>query len=178
MREAWTNGRRRRLSRGRCAGLEVEHPASLQFCEEKEIVRIENARRQTVPSARSDGTTSGTRVALYTAFLTPFPILAHPLRTRKRKLSGPAKIRPDLFEIRFSFGLQATYASFSIEWKWCRTTKETRVAYRFARQVKSFPAAVQRKLGFALYQAQIGQRHETPVAPWVETAVWQLEPMI
>jgi phage-related protein len=41
--------------------------------------------------------------------------------------------------------------------------------------LKSFPAAVQKKLGFALYQAQIGQRHENAkLLHGFETAVWQV----
>jgi phage-related protein len=41
--------------------------------------------------------------------------------------------------------------------------------------VKSFPAAVQKKLGFALYQAQIGQRHESAkLLHGFEASVWQV----
>jgi phage-related protein len=41
--------------------------------------------------------------------------------------------------------------------------------------LKSFPTAVQKKLGFALYQAQIGQRHESAkVLHGFEMAVWQV----
>ena len=41
--------------------------------------------------------------------------------------------------------------------------------------LKSFPTAVQKKLGFALYQAQIGQRHESAkLLHGFETAVWQV----
>jgi phage-related protein len=41
--------------------------------------------------------------------------------------------------------------------------------------LRSFPAAVQKKLGFALYQAQIGQRHENAkLLHGFETVVWQV----
>ena len=41
--------------------------------------------------------------------------------------------------------------------------------------LKSFPAAVQKKFGFALYQAQIGQRHgSAKLLHGFETAVWQV----
>jgi phage-related protein len=42
-------------------------------------------------------------------------------------------------------------------------------------RLKSFPALVQKKLGFALYQAQIGQRHESAkLLHGFEAAVWQV----
>ena len=41
--------------------------------------------------------------------------------------------------------------------------------------LKSFPIAVQKKLGFALYQAQIGQSHESAkLLHGFEAAVWQV----
>jgi phage-related protein len=41
--------------------------------------------------------------------------------------------------------------------------------------LKSFPPAVQQKLGFALYQAQIGQRHESAkLLHGFEASVWQV----
>jgi phage-related protein len=41
--------------------------------------------------------------------------------------------------------------------------------------LKSFPTAVQKKLGFALYQAQIGQMHESAkLLHGFEAAVWQV----
>ena len=41
--------------------------------------------------------------------------------------------------------------------------------------LKSFPRAVQQRLGFALYQAQIGQRHESAkLLHGFEAAVWQV----
>ena len=41
--------------------------------------------------------------------------------------------------------------------------------------LKSFPTAVQKKLGFALYQAQIGQMHESAkLLHGLEAAVWQV----
>jgi len=41
--------------------------------------------------------------------------------------------------------------------------------------LREFPADVQKKLGFALYQAQIGERHETasPMRGF-DTAVWEV----
>jgi phage-related protein len=42
-------------------------------------------------------------------------------------------------------------------------------------KLKGFPTAVQKKLGFALYQAQIGQTHETAkLLHGFEAAVWQV----
>jgi phage-related protein len=41
--------------------------------------------------------------------------------------------------------------------------------------LRSFPVAVQQKLGFALYQAQIGQRHESAkLLHGFDAAVWQV----
>ncbi len=42
-------------------------------------------------------------------------------------------------------------------------------------ELKTFPTAVQQKLGFALYQAQIGQRHESAkmLHGFAET-IWQV----
>ena len=56
-----------------------------------------------------------------------------------------------------------------------RTTAQADLACRLARSAHGFPPLVRKKLGFALYQAQIGQRHESArmLHGFAET-VWQV----
>jgi len=56
-----------------------------------------------------------------------------------------------------------------------RTTAQIGLACRLARSVDGFPPAVRQKLGFALYQAQIGQKHESAkMLRGFKETVWQV----
>lgn len=70
------------------------------------------------------------------------------------------------------------YVSFGIEWRLVPEKPEQRKLVWLVDsldRLTSFPPAVQRRLGFALYQAQIGQKHESAkTLRGFEQTVWQV----